>query len=183
MPRYQPKYCEENVWHLLDDELAGTQQAWAVFVSNVDRLCMMWSQRAAREPHAFVAWDYHVVALAFDDGEYTLWDLDTTIEMPSSVAEWLDATFPHGFQTKYGPTFRIVERSKFLETFSSDRSHMLDANGNWRAQPPEWEPIFDPERGMNLHDFVDMSPGEAETLPGERLHAGEFRTRFTSNDD
>jgi len=66
---YTSCYCEENAYllikRLVEEEEEGAE-AWAVFVSNRERVVPIWRQRAARRDPggAPVLWDYHVFAVA-----------------------------------------------------------------------------------------------------------------------
>jgi protein N-terminal glutamine amidohydrolase len=147
--RYQPFYCEENVWHLCHDErIVGTRR-FAVFISNATRACLMHAQRAA-PPGEPVMWDYHVVLLTGRD----VWDLDCRLGAPLPVQTWLDATFPVLLPAPSAPRFRVVDAELFVERFASDRSHMRDAAGGWKQPPPPWPIIGD--GSMNLNSFIDM---------------------------
>lgn len=37
--------------------------------------------------------------------------------------------------------FRVIPAEEFLQTFASDRSHMLTPDGHWMAPPPTYPPI------------------------------------------
>jgi hypothetical protein len=166
---YQPYYCEENVWHLCQHAaLAGRSSA--LFISNRDRCCALWNQRAAAEGSA-VLWDYHVVAVSHGDG--MVWDLDTRLPLPCDLASYLDGTFsddprlPEGLQ----PVFRLFDGATFVATFASDRSHMLDTRGEYLQPPPPWRAIGQ-GRTNTLQTFVDMEadgPGRVLTLEALRL--------------
>ncbi len=168
LPKYQPFWCEENVWHLCAE--AGAP--FAVFVASTARACPMWAQRAG-DP---VVWDYHVVALAPSaEGTWDVWDLDSTLGMPVPAGRWLDATFAghDGLRAEFRPWFRVVARDELLATFASDRAHMRDAAGGWQQAPPPWPPIG-AGRPSNLMRFVDM----AAPFAGEVLDLAAFRARF-----
>jgi hypothetical protein len=146
---YQPFYCEENVWHLAR-RFEG-RPAKVVFISNAQKTCALWQQRAA-EPGLPVIWDYHVVLSA----ARMIHDLDTRLPFPSPAREWIDGTFPLPLPEELAPRFRVVSAARFVEVFASDRSHMRDAGGAYRASPPPWAPIG---IGSNLMRFADMSDG------------------------
>ena len=164
---YQAYYCEENVYHLARaPELAGRPRE-VVFISNADRACAMWYQRAAARPGWPILWDYHVVLLAAAPWE--VWDLDTTLGMPVPAADYLRRSFRAGMPEELCPRFRVVAAEAFEATFASDRSHMRLPGGRWRKTPPPW-PLIGP-RGApsNLMRFVDMADpfvGEVLDLPG-----------------
>lgn len=175
---YQSRYCEENIWLLLHRRREKCEQAWAVVISNANRTCALWHQRAAPAAEQPVVWDYHVIALESGGESYRVWDLDSELDVPVAAAEWWEATFPFEdrIPTTLQPSFRVVERDTFLQSFSSDRSHMRNRSGDWLAPPPEWDPIFEPSVGMNLSDFTDMS--RRQDVPGRVFGFSDFRDRF-----
>ena len=150
--KYQPFYCEENVWHLADSMRGQTAQV--VFISNRDRACAMWKQRAG-DP---IVWDYHVVLCC----EGMIYDRDSRLPFPVSVEEWIAGTFPVPLPPMFAPKFRVIDADRFLEVFASDRSHMRTKEG-WQRPPPPWPPIGE---GMNLMRFVDMNEEFEGTLVG-----------------
>jgi hypothetical protein len=182
-PPYQSRYCEENIWLLLHRRRDECEQAWAVIISNANKTCALWHQRAAPASEQPVVWDYHVIALESVRESYRIWDLDSELDVPVASADWWAATFP--FEERVPdtlrPSFRVVERDVFLETFSSDRSHMRDSNGDWLAPPPEWDPIFEPAAGMRLPAFTDMS--RRTDVPGRVFGYSEFRDRFVDTSE
>jgi protein N-terminal glutamine amidohydrolase len=160
---YQPYYCEENVFHLArSPDLAGRPRE-VVFISNDDRSCAIWYQRAAARPGWPILWDYHVVLLA--GAPWEVWDLDSTLGMPVPAAEYLRRSFRTGVPDELCPRFRVVGADAFEATFASDRSHMRLPGGRWRKTPPPWPPIGPPGEAPNLMRFVDM----ADTFAGEVL--------------
>ncbi len=148
--RYQPFFCEENVWHLLQQDDLPQPRA-AVFVINADRRVAMHGQRAGRGQ--VVVWDYHVVLLL--PGAGLVVDLDDDARADWPVRDWLAHAFPAGAPPEFAPCFRVVDAAGFLATFSSDRSHMLDATGRPMRPFPAWPAPFAAERGMNLRRFLD----------------------------
>ena len=145
--KYQPFYCEENVWHLAA-EMRG-RGARVVFISNENRVCALWKQRVG-DP---VVWDYHVVLWC--DG--MIYDRDSRLPCPVALEDWIAGTFPIPLPEHFAPLFRVVDADRFLDVFASDRSHMRTEKG-WQKPPPPWPPIG---AGMNLMQFVDMR-GEYE---------------------
>jgi protein N-terminal glutamine amidohydrolase len=150
--RYQPFFCEENVWQLLHAQ-ALPRPAAAVFVANAGRAVAMWGQRAARRDP--IVWDYHVVALL--PGQRIVVDLDDRERTARPVAEWLAHAFRSDAAPELQPRFRIVPADTFVAVFSSDRSHMRGGDGRWRQPLPSWPAPFQPDRGMNLMRFVDVA--------------------------
>jgi hypothetical protein len=49
----------------------------------------------------------------------------------------------------------VIDAKDYVDVFSSDRSHMLTADGKWQVEPPLWKPILRNE-SSNLMELVDM---------------------------
>jgi hypothetical protein len=163
---YQPFWCEENVWHLAARDDVGEGPRSVVFVSNASQQVALWEQKASREPDGLVVWDYHVVLRV----GAMLWDLDTRSGCPLDVGRWIDATF-RPVDPAFAPRFRVVDAADYRRVFASDRRHMKDAQGNWRAPPPPWPAIG---QGHTLPQFIDTSTpflGEVLDLDGLRERA------------
>lgn len=168
--RYQPFYCEENVFHLCGHDAFRGRRAHAVVISGSLGGFVMWHQRAARSPKAPLFWDYHVILLAEDPWE--AWDLDTTLGLPFPADAYLRRSFHPGVPPDLLPIFRLVEAELFVATLASDRSHMRGPDGRFERPPPSWPPVSAPERGSNLRRFVDMSdPFAGEVMSLEALIA------------
>lgn len=161
---YHPFYCEENAWWLCQHPALGEGKREVVFISNAARQCLLLAQRAAPEGQP-ILWDYHVIVIA--DGR--VWDLDTRLGMPVSVADYLDATFPElpPERRHLAPRFRIVAADELVAKFGTDRSHMRTPSGGWHKPPPPWEPPSGPA-GANQTRFFDLDDdvaGEIVDLP------------------
>jgi hypothetical protein len=131
----------------------------------------MWNQRAATSPHAPVLWDYHVVLLA--EGPLEVFDLDSCLGVPCTLAQWLKGTFPEDrrVEPSYQPSFRVVDADCFIRTFASDRSHMRTPDGAWQAPPPKWPAIHTASQTMNLMSFVDLqAPFVGRVLSLREMH-------------
>jgi hypothetical protein len=171
---YASCYCEENVWHLAQDQRIAHDQAFVVFVSNKRQCCPMWSQRSAPSASVPAVWDYHVVLLARGgDAPWMIYDLDSTLPFPVGVDAYLAGTFPFASPPDLAPMFRIVERAELIRTFASDRSHMREGM-MWKAPPPPWPPIQVESIRMNLFSFVDME----RPFAGEVISADALLGRF-----
>jgi protein N-terminal glutamine amidohydrolase len=173
--RYQPFYCEENVWWLLH-ELARAR-SYALFISNAHHAVALWRQRSA-PAHQPLVWDYHVIAL--EVGETAMaWDLDSRLPRPVTLARYLAETFgplPKGVVTM-APLFRIIAAEIFLTHLATDRAHMRAADGSFLKPPPPWPPPHGARVGgaarsgsaSNVLRFADMSDpclGEVVDLAG-----------------
>ena len=157
-----PFYCEENVWMFLespgDASSAGIDSArdlFSVLISN---------------PHSHVAfhhqvnsagldvlcWDYHVVALSRENGRWSVFDFNCDLGSPLEKNDWLKYSFyPEPADQIFSPLFKLVSRSRFLECFVSDRSHMIGSDGLYSEPPPPWPAIG--KGAPNLPRFADMS--------------------------
>lgn len=159
---YTPFYCEENVFRLCSSVLPWADHPegdaigsrCVIFISNPARTCAMRHQSLGEA----VVWDYHVVLAATVGGAASIFDLDSRLPFPVDAATYVTESFPREAPQQYRPLFRVVLASRFLEVFASDRSHMRDDDGRFRAPPPAWRPIR-PQRDNNLDDFIDMTRG------------------------
>lgn len=172
--RYQACFCEENIWHLVrtladeQDELA----AQVLFFINANQQVRMAQQRAFG-PGGVGFWDYHVVLHLTE--ERTIVDFDTLLGFQTPVAEYFRKSFPKWEQLpdSWRAIVRQIAAADYLRDFSSDRSHMLDANGRPLAAFPDWPTIendVNPLRLVDLRDaafddqrIVDRSLGEFVT--------------------
>jgi len=151
--KYQPFYCEENVWQLCQHEALKDRERQVVFISNRVKACPHWSQRASSNAATPVFWDYHSVLLVSAESGWEVWDLDCVAGMPLALPEYLARTFPGAKELRpaYLPSFRVFEAEEYLAGFSSDRSHMLNEEGKYSAQPPDWPPIGEGESNLSRH--------------------------------
>jgi hypothetical protein len=185
-PDHQPYYCEENIWRLaaaLGEREPGAN-VHVVMITNEHRRVAVFRQRAAHPPglefeHAggdgpAVIWDYHVVLFVTQDGETRAWDLDSTLGAPVAAATWIDRSFrpvdPH-----FAPRFRVIAGPQYVAGLVSDRAHMVDEVGDWRAPPPRWTPPTGDGGRVNLFDWLDLEHPDA---PGDVMGLDELRARF-----
>ena len=155
--RYQQFYCEENIWHLCKEPQFRGLEKRVIFISNAERMCPLRYQRVCRPPERPVWWDYHVLLMCKQES-WMVWDLDTLLGLPVFYGDYLKQTFgdPRAIPDSYKPRFRVVHVDEFSAKFSSDRSHMLTADGEWLAPPPVWSPIISGDRNT-LDDFLMTS--------------------------
>lgn len=185
---YTAYYCEENIWHLCQRREFSDLERHVVLITNDNRACPLWYQRAARKHHP-VFWDYHVImvascikkseadfgCLAEDDARPFVWDLDTVLDCPMDVEAYVAATFqPHRVPQEFAPMFRVMTASDFVKSFSSDRSHMKDRNNRWLRPPPHWPVIFNGTHS-NLLELLELG----NKHPGEVLDLKDFVERFS----
>jgi len=170
---YQPFYCEENVWHLLQHARLARCERWAVWVMAKAGHCPVWRQRAADSDQEPIFWDYHVWALARETASaaWQVWDLDTTLGCPVPLADYLRLAFPYAGRLPRGfePWFRVVPAEDYVRLFASDRAHMKDRRGHWRHPPPPW-PAIRPDQPSTLARFRDL----ADPIAGRVLSCVEL---------
>uniref|UniRef100_A0A183GEX4 Protein N-terminal glutamine amidohydrolase n=1 Tax=Heligmosomoides polygyrus TaxID=6339 RepID=A0A183GEX4_HELPZ len=112
----------------------------------------LFAQRAAGE-RPFVVWDYHVVMLEeAEESSNLIWDLDTLLPFPCTFDDYWKAA---EYSRSNKGFWKVIPCEKYLEHFSSDRSHMKTEDGAWLSPAPSWEPIL--KDGLNnLDDFISM---------------------------
>jgi len=171
--RYQPFYCEENVYHLCHDPRLADRDPAALFIRGGPDGCLMWHQRSAPRRGEPILWDYHVVLLA--RGPWEIWDLDTTLACPIAAASYLLRSFrPRlAIPAAYAPRLRLIGASELAATFASDRSHMRRADGQWSEPPPPWPPIGRAGLPDTLARYLDMD----DPIAGERLDLATLLAR------
>ena len=165
--KYQPFYCEENIWHLCQhpDYSVGK----VIFISADGDYFPMFFQWAGQGKNQLILWDYHVVLL--QDGK--IHDFNSTLSFSTPLHHY----FAHSFaderllQPEMMPKFRVISAEDFTASFLSDRSHMKSQLG-WSAAPPSWPAIS--ESSSNLESFTDMKDLEF----GEILSAAQLLEQF-----
>lgn len=169
------------MWHLCHDPhvvSGGTPVPWddryAVFISNARRAVWMRHQRAG--DGADICWDYHVVLVARGRLGWDVWDQDCVLGMPLRLERWLQESFLGVALASDAllPTFRVVAARRYVDTFSSDRRHMLDEQGVPLRPAPPWPAIARRGVGSNLMRFVDMT----RDFEGEVLDLEALQRRF-----
>uniref|UniRef100_A0A8R1TU96 Tyrosine--tRNA ligase n=1 Tax=Onchocerca volvulus TaxID=6282 RepID=A0A8R1TU96_ONCVO len=163
---YTPMYWYEhfsweNIWKLCKKVSASLEElncCSVVFISNENRMVPLWKQHAAAVGRDYVIWDYHVILLYSKLGSVLIYDFDTTLTFPCDAQiYWIETFRPElNLDANYRRYFRIISSSDYLQHFSSDRSHMLETYGNYKAPLPSWPAIYDPDIGNNLHSFISM---------------------------
>jgi protein N-terminal glutamine amidohydrolase len=171
---YTPFYCEENIWHLCHSP-SFSADSKVVLISNDLHSCPLWKQRAGSGPDKFVVWDYHAVLLD-RQGSWQVWDLDTVLALPTDFRSYLDATFKIGELelNEHAPLFRVIDAAEYASCLSSDRSHMRNPDGSWKAKPPAW-PTIQGAGASNLMQLIDMTRPD----PGKVMNIAEFSRAFS----
>jgi len=187
--QYQPFFCEENIWKLVAESLPQVDGE-VILISNAEQAFALNSQRAGGDA-GVVMWDYHVVFLMHDeDGQQTIWDLDTTLGYPVAASTWCDQSL--GFYladwsrgeagrrqrdwlpatpvyrselTEIQPMFRVIPVVQYRTQFSSDRRHMKAEDGGWLQELPPWKAIGEGHRLAEWLGFEHAEPGRVLNLP------------------
>ncbi len=177
---YAPYYCEENIWHLCQEADFHAFDRKVVFISNDRRTCALWNQRAQPVAGEPVLWDYHVILMFRNTGSqvsdgWHVYDLDTLLGAPIPIAEYIESTFgdPSLVPAEFGPKFRVIDADEFVSVFSSDRSHMLTADGRWQVEPPPWPAIIR-NGSSNLMELIDMR----NSTVGSVMELSQFEASF-----
>lgn len=160
----------------------------------------MLNQIASDHPMKPCFWDYHVILIhatkVMRKGKQIrkaqVLDLDTHLSFPCSLEEYLQGTFGMTFASKkderrYAPLFRVVRAESYLETFFSDRMHMVKEE-KWIAKPPPYDCITTANMTKNkngflsnLDDYIDMSRsdhGRSDSKYGEVLTLDQLKSKF-----
>lgn len=162
--KYSENFCEENIWHLCQNpELDGFTKK-VLIISNSSRNCSFRFQKSPNGDEV-VWWDYHVVLLASNHESQLIYDFDSTLEFPSSLKSYLEATFPtdHSQESKDLPGFKAITSGDFIHSFISDRGHMKDDHGNWISTPPKW-PAIGKSGGLPLPELLDFTNSSKERI-------------------
>jgi hypothetical protein len=160
----------------------------------------MLNQIASDHPMKPCFWDYHVILIhatkVMRKGKQIIkaqvLDLDTHLSFPCALEEYLQGTFGMTFASKkderrYAPLFRVVRAESYLETFFSDRMHMVKEE-KWIAKPPPYDCITTANMTKNkngflsnLDDYIDMSRsdhGRSDSKYGEVLTLDQLKSKF-----
>jgi hypothetical protein len=126
--RYTAYFCEENIWWAARDLVdAGCDPArmQVLLFTNPAQSVMLLNQRAA-PPGAPIAWDYHVVLQAEIEGVVQIVDLDSRLDVPVPLADYMHNTFPRQstLPQRYRTWVRVIPALSYLQHLYSDRSHM-----------------------------------------------------------
>ena len=174
--KYCPFYCEENIWHLCQDKVFADKPAFVMFISNFNRRCATWYQRASGDPQVPVVWDYHVVLLVKEerlkDKQWLVYDFDSYLPFGVELDDYLRCSFMPDLEdsvmmrqslSEFSPYFKLICANDYKKKFSSKRRHMLKDDGSYNAPPPPW-PLITASKGLSLAQLTDMSCSEVCTL-------------------
>ena len=150
---YTSCYCEENVYFLAHrylENIGNLDDVYVVVISNDDKKIPVWHQGPAGK---MVIWDYHVILVHANDtfdgpAKVNVYDLDTSLPFPSLFVVYVHESFRPELRMlqQFRQRFRVIPAQVFLDSFSSDRSHMLQSiNGSlpivYISPPPDYPPI------------------------------------------
>ncbi|XP_067942484.1 protein N-terminal glutamine amidohydrolase-like [Watersipora subatra] len=181
--KYTKCYCEENVWFLCKDlPETALYSANVVFISNAEKKCPLWHQKAG-ERNLPVVWDYHVILVRREEKHFWVYDLDTTLPFPCEFGQYSSLALRQEdtMKSEYHRLFRIVKAAEYLQHFASDRSHMWK-DGRWLAEPPLYPPIQTQEHSNNLQLYTNMSKdiaGESYKWLGHVLTLTQFNEYYS----
>ncbi|KAI9489482.1 protein N-terminal glutamine amidohydrolase [Zychaea mexicana] len=163
---YTSCYCEENVYMMCktmselnrkEEDHSMLDHCTVVFISNPSKSIPIWKQK--NSPDGPV--DYHVILYYhnYDTKEFYVYDMDTVLPFPCDATEYVMLAFHPELQLqeRFKRCFRLVPGSVFLREFASDRSHMLEENGEYMKPPPEYPAIASTDDVMNLPRYIDMT--------------------------
>lgn len=180
---YTSCYCEENIWKLCDmirvrypDKLS---QCFAVFISNDQRKVPIWYQKSAPHSYMPVIWDYHVIMIHKQGQVADVYDFDTTLSFPNKFEDYMEYAIRsnENISLSQHRLFRVVPAIEYLNTFASDRSHMLK-DGKFTSPEPQYPIIRTARCNNNLQQFISMD----ETIErGDVLDIFTFFSFFTSS--
>lgn len=140
-----PYFCEENVWRLCYRRMRDQTEniSFVVFISNNIKCVPMFHQCASSDSGKPCCWDYHVILLcATPNKEVLVYDIDSVLPYPTKLQAYLEQSFAYEEPSPFAPLFRVIPGEVFIREFSSDRSHMFNAETNsWNASPPSYDCI------------------------------------------
>ncbi|XP_071093543.1 protein N-terminal glutamine amidohydrolase-like [Haliotis cracherodii] len=163
---YTRCYCEENIWKLCasvrDNHPDELSKCFAVFISNKNKQIPLWMQASSKRDDRLVIWDYHVIFLHKGDDSTLVYDLDTELPFPCDFVEYAMKGLRDDRRMKedFRRSFRVTHANEFLQTFASDRSHMLSEEGEWLMPPPVYPCIATTASKNNIQFFISMDPNE-----------------------
>lgn len=153
-----------------------------------------WRHRASRDPDGFILWDYHVIVVQFpasEMGPAVIHDLDAELSThsraPFPFSDYTaQALRPSAVTAILAPEmsrlYRVVPATVFLNTFASDRSHMLIDGGACYAKPPPSYPCIVAANGEThtLPNFLEMPLPEnaAQECPYDRRYKVNIDARY-----
>ena len=156
--RYQSLFCEENIWHAVKslESKLGLDKLDVLLFINSNRSILLMNQIPFGDS-GIGCWDYHVVL--WDRYRQVILDFDSRCSWEVSGSDYFAATFPQQelVESHYRTTVRKISGENYLRSFSSDRSHMLDAEGLPFAEFPTWPTILGASQSLKLSNLIDVA--------------------------
>ncbi|CAF1195741.1 unnamed protein product [Adineta steineri] len=177
---YTSCYCEENIWKLCEswkqNDPNHLDNLYAIFISNERRQIPIWKQKSGYNDYP-VTWVLYFLQYQIDQSvsPTIIYDFDSTLPFPVSARDYLQSAIRDeiNLSRKFHRMFRVIPAQEYLNTFASDRSHMLSADKiTYNKPPPSYPAIFNEKSTNNINDFIDM---KSKTGPGTVMNLTEFR--------
>ena len=127
----------------------------ALFLTNETKTCALLNQRASGEED-YIIWDYHTIL--HNKKTNTILDFDTKLGFENPILFYFQNTFGQQqlISKKYRTLIIDIPGNEYLEHFYSDRTHMLDTEGN-QVQPfPSW-PLIKNQPPLKITDLMNLS--------------------------
>ncbi|XP_025413079.1 protein N-terminal glutamine amidohydrolase isoform X2 [Sipha flava] len=178
---YTTTHGEENIWHLAKSILESNKsvkdlKCYVVALSNSNKCVHLWKQTMKENDYrdGLIFWDYHVFCVVKHKNQTWVFDMDSKLPFPVSFAQYDKEAVRHDFPDikRY---FKIIDAQTYIDTFSSDRNHMLKG-GVWLSPPPTYPPILNKEKQSNLENIISME--DPLDKFGEVLNLENFKAKF-----
>lgn len=133
------------------------------FISNSDKNVAVAMQKGS-DDSPIIVWDYHVV---YFSPAFGVFDFDSLCNFPSKPAYYLKSSFadcrPY-LSEEFSPYFRVLPAVEYCQQFASDRTHMLDDQGGYLHEPPQWDTIGSANNFPSYIDFENKETGNIFSL-------------------
>lgn len=126
---YTALFCEENIWKLIETLYKNTRiiPIDVLFILNQYNSIALFNQKNSKV-NMPVIWDYHVILVAKDRGEFIVYDFDSQAEFPTLIDKYFQLTFPpsQSLNNPYQPLIKSINADTYFQQFYSDRQHMIN---------------------------------------------------------
>jgi protein N-terminal glutamine amidohydrolase len=154
--QYTAFFCEENCWQFLKNLPAKERLQFKVLVltNQAKKIALANQQRAPIQQ--FVVWDYHVIL--YNSHKNYIYDMDSRLAYPEKLEIYFHKTFgaQEEIPNEYRTQIRAIESNTYIQSFDSDRSHMLNQDGTYSQTLPQW-PAIRSTQPITLQDTLDIS--------------------------
>ena len=153
--KYKQFFCEENIWHLtvnLNTKLKS--DTVVLFLTNNFDFIALKHQKL-KTFGDYVLFDYHVIL--HDPEKQLIYDFDSDLGFQVDELEYFEKTFENqnAIDKSYRTRVIPIPGKNYVNSFSSDRSHMYDDKGRPLQPFPEWPPISG-DGSLNLKSLIAM---------------------------